>query len=263
MTLIIIFILGLIIGSFLNAIIYRLASGESFLWGRSHCRSCNKELQAYDLVPLFSFLYLGGKCRYCKDKISWQYPIIEFITAIIFVLLALSIQYEVFSIQYLFQLIFVCFLIVIAVFDLKHYLILDKVVFPAFILSVLANIFYDFSNHLSFFSIQSYTARGLFASLVIAGFFLIQYLISKGKWIGFGDVKLGLFLGSLAGWPQVILLMLLAYFSGAIVGLFLIALGKKNMGSKLPFGLFLSISAIIVILAGSPIMSWYLSLIGL
>jgi leader peptidase (prepilin peptidase)/N-methyltransferase len=249
--LVLVFILGLIVGSFLNAVIFRLYSGESFLSGRSHCVNCGHTLAAYDLVPLFSFLFLGGKCRYCGKKISIQYPLVEFITGIVFVLVLLHYGLRITDYGFWFQIIMACFLIVIAIFDFKHYLILDKVIFPALGLVVVYNIW------------QSNFWMGLLSGFGVAGFFLLQYLISKGKWIGFGDVKFGLLLGNLSLWPQSLLVLFLAYMIGAMVGIVLIATGKKDLGSKLPFGVFLSLSAIIVMLAGERIMSWYLNLIGL
>lgn len=269
MILIIIFLYGLIIGSFLNAVIFRLASGESFLFrrspagrnpdrvspsgfARSHCRNCNKELQAKDLIPLFSFFYLRGRCRYCDSKISWQYPIVELATGIIFVLFALKFHMD-FGWALAYFLIIACFQIVIAVYDFNHYLILDKVLLPALALVLIYNLYLGWH----FFWV------GVLSGAGVAGFFLLQYFISRGKWIGLGDAKLGFFLGALAGWPQSVLLLMLAYFAGAVVGIVLVLAGRKRLSSKLPFGVFLSMSAIIIMLAGDPIMAWYLRLIGI
>lgn len=250
MGIIIVFIFGLILGSFLNAVIFRLHSGESVLSGRSHCVHCGKTLQAWDLIPVFSFLFLRGRCRYCREKISWQYPIIELVTAITFVLLAASHGLWIMDYGLWFQLVMAAFLIVIAVFDFKYYLILDKVVLPATVLAVAYNIWHG----------QLFV--GLLSGLGLAGFFWLQYLVSKGRWIGLGDVKLGFFLGNLFGWPQSLVMLLLAYFGGAAVGLVLMALGKKKFSSQLAFGTFLSASAIITMLYGAGIANWYLKLIG-
>ena len=263
MTLVFIFIFGLIIGSFLNAVIFRLKSGESFLFTRSHCPFCKHELAAKDLVPLFSFLMLKGRCRYCGKRISWQYPIVELATALSFVLLALNLQFTIYNLQFFVTLVFICFLIVIAVFDYKHYLILDKVVFPALALAIIWNIYLDLSTHYPLPTTHSHFVSGLLGALVVAGFFAAQYYLSGGRWIGFGDVKLGLFLGSLFGFKFGLVMLVIAYFMGAVVGLSLIALNRKTLGSKLPFGVFLSISAIIMVLYGDRITNWYFHLIGL
>jgi leader peptidase (prepilin peptidase)/N-methyltransferase len=243
------FILGLVVGSFLNALIFRLRSGESILLGRSHCVHCKHELGAKDLIPLFSFIFLQGKCRYCGKEISWQYPLVELITGIVFVLFTFNIHNVTFNL--IFNLIFACFLIVIAVFDFKHYLILDKVLLPVLVLVIIRNIF--FKDFLS----------GLEGMLIVAGFFYLQYFFSKGRWIGFGDVKFGLFLGNLFGLKLSLFFLFLSYILGGIAGIILLASKKKKLSSKLPFGVFLSISAIIMMLIGDKLADWYLRIIGL
>ena len=244
-----IFILGLLVGSFLNVVIFRLHSHEAFLFGRSHCNTCKRELGVWDLIPLFSYLFLRGKCRYCQAHISWQYPMVELLTAFVFVLL--GAKFGVVNLEFLIGVIFACVMIVIAVYDFKHYLILDVVIFPALALSVFINL------------ISGSFVDGILGSILVSGFFLIQYLISKGSWIGFGDVKLGLLLGSLFGWKMSIILLLVSYMTGALVGTFLLILNKKKMSSKLPFGTFLGLSAIIILIYGDQILSWYRNLIGL
>lgn len=243
-------ILGLIVGSFLNALIHRLATGESIAHGRSKCPSCGHELAPVDLVPVLSFIYLAGKCRYCGKKISWQYPIVELVTAVSFFLVAMNYGSQIGDYRLWFQLVFVCFFIVIAVFDLKHYLILDKVLLPAGILALI------------FAVINGELINGLLGVLIISGFFAAQFYISKGHWIGFGDVKFGIVLGLLFGMSKGLILLFLSYCAGAAVGLILIAMGRKHLSSRLPFGTFLSFCGIIILLYGDMILQWYLNLIG-
>lgn len=250
MVLFLIFIFGLIVGSFLNAVIFRLYKEESFLFGRSHCNYCKHELNAWDLIPVLSFIILGGRCRYCHKKISWQYPLIELTTALLFVLLVYNYGLRITDYGLWAQLVFVCFLIVIAVFDFKHYLILDKVVYPAFVLALIWSI------------VNGNIVNSLYGALLVAGFFGLQYYISDGRWIGFGDVKLGLFLGTLFGLKYSLIMLFIAYFLGAIVGLALVLTNRKKFSSKLPFGVFLSISGIIMLLYGNQITDWYFRLIG-
>jgi prepilin signal peptidase PulO-like enzyme (type II secretory pathway) len=240
---------GLIVGSFLNAVIYRLHTGQSFWFDRSICPHCKHPLAAIDLIPLVSFIWLSGRCRYCGKKISWQYPLVELITGVVFVLL--TTHYSLQTTDFWFYMVMASVFIVVAVYDYKHYLILDKVVFPALILVLIWNIF------------NNQFVSGLVGALIVSGFFALQFFISKGKWIGFGDVKLGLLLGSLFGIKLSIVTLLLAYFSGAVVGIGLIILGRKKFSSALPFGVFLSASAIIVMIYGDQISSWYFNLIGL
>ena len=250
MTVVIFFILGLIIGSFLNAVIFRLPDGKSFLTGRSECRNCHHELSSADLVPIFSFIFLRGQCRYCRQRISWQYPLVELATGIVFGLLAYQSGSSLGEPGLWASAVFAAFLIVVGIYDFKHFLILDRVVLPA---AVLALIWAGF---------EGYLLASLYGALLVAGFFAAQYYISRGRWIGFGDVKLGIFLGLLLGWQLSLLMLVLAYFLGAATGLGLVLLGRKTMSSKLPLGSFLAISAIMVMLYGDGVLAWYLKLIG-
>lgn len=255
------FILGAIVGSFLNVVVFRLHSGKSFIRGRSACRSCGRELRAGDLIPILSFAFLRGRCRYCKTRLSWQYPFVETVTGMVFALIAY--QWAGSLATGIFLALVSCFLIVVAVFDFKHFLILDKVVLPGAVLAFLGNLVLDLSVSCSPWSWQCRTLPGVAGAAVISGFFLMQYLLSKGSWIGFGDVKYGILLGLSVGFPGAILLLFTAYLAGAAVGIALIISGRKRLSSRLPFGTFLSFSAIITLLYGTPIMDWYSRLIGL
>lgn len=245
-----VFVIGAIIGSFLNAVIFRLHTGQHIISDRSKCVDCGHVLSALDLVPVFSFIFLTGRCRYCGKKISLQYPLVEITTAIVFVLLFLSHGSRITDHGFWFQAVASGFLIVIGVYDFKHFLILDKVVYPAIVLAAIAGI------------VNGHFLSGLIAALIIGGFFAAQYFISSGRWIGFGDVKLGIFLGMLLGVKLGLSMLMLAYLLGAAMGFILIAAGRKNLGSKLPFGSFLAISAIIIMIYGDKIANWYLRLIG-
>jgi leader peptidase (prepilin peptidase)/N-methyltransferase len=254
-----VFIFGLIIGSFLNAVIWRLYSGKSIADGRSVCVHCKHELSAVDLIPLVSFIMLRGRCRYCAGKISWQYPLVEILTGLVFALFYAAASGQV-SELLLFSLVCSCFLVVIAVFDLKHYLILDSVLIPAVVIAFL-QLFY-LSIVQKNFGFHSPVVSGILGAVIIASFFAAQYYISDGRWIGFGDVKLGIFLGLLFGFSQGLILLLVSYCLGAVIGLLLILFGGKNLTSKLPFGTILGFSAIIMMLYGTQILNWYLGIIG-
>jgi leader peptidase (prepilin peptidase)/N-methyltransferase len=255
-----IILFGLIIGSFLNALIYRLYSGQSISSGRSACPHCGHVLGAMDLIPVVSFIWLRGQCRYCHKKISWQYPIVELVTATVFLLIAGHFGFQVGEPAFWVNLFFAAVLIVIGVFDFKHYLILDKVLLPVGILALLWNLYQDLSGAGPSFS--GYLVLGVVSGLGLAVFFGLQYVLSRGKWIGLGDVKLGWVMGNMLNWPLSLCMLMLAYFSGAFTGVILIGLGRKQMSSKLPFGLFLAFSGIITMLWGDKIVAWYLGLIG-
>jgi len=242
-----IFIFGLAIGSFLNVVIFRLGTNESILVGRSHCPKCGAILKWYDLIPALSFLIQKGKCRYCEKKISFQYPIVEIITGFLFILILSKFGLDSLITYYL--LLISCFLIVIFVYDLKNYLILDKIVFPAIIIVLFYQIL--MGNFLNPF----------LSALLASGFFLSLVLISKGKWMGMGDVKFAILMGLILGWPNILLALFLSFFSGAIIGIVLILFNKKGFKSQIPFGPFLVGSTILIMLYGEYLNIWYYNLL--
>lgn len=245
-----VFIFGLIIGSFLNCLIWRLYKNES-LSGRSYCPRCRKQIAWYDNFPILSFVFLGGRCRYCKKQISWQYPLVELITAILFLLLFLKNQAVPLSGLLLARdLIFAAALVVIFVYDLRWQLIPMVVVWSVSVIVFIFNISLGFA----------WWPMLLFGSLG-ALFFLVQYLITKKKGVGEGDIWLGLLLGLFfpnAG--QLLLLMIVAYGIGALSGVILLAKRKKTWKSQVALGPFLAFGAIITLIWGEQIINWYLNL---
>src|SRR3989344_4493922 len=168
-------VLGLIVGSFLNAVIYRLNVRRSIAEAHSVCPHCKHKLAAVDLIPIVSFILLHGRCRYCKKSISIQYPLVELATATAFILVFTQLPTP--NSQLLFNLIFASFLIIIFVYDLKHYLILDKVVFPAAVLALIFQVW------------QGRLLAAIYGALFLAGFFALLYFFSRGRYIGAGDIK--------------------------------------------------------------------------
>jgi prepilin signal peptidase PulO-like enzyme (type II secretory pathway) len=248
------FLLGLTIGSFLNCFIYRLDKKESPLKGRSFCPHCKHKLEKEDLVPVLSFLLLGGKCRYCSRKISWQYPLLELFFGFLFVFLfnyKLSVLSFANIIDFVYLVVIFCFFAIIFVYDLKELLILDKIVYPA--------IAFVFLYNLS--DINVLLRSHLPSALGITFLFLAIFLISRGKWLGFGDVKLVFFLGLFLGFPQTLVAFFLSFFSGAIIGLILILSKKKKLKSEIPFAPFLIIGSFVAFFWGIQILDWYISLI--
>jgi len=246
-----IFLFGLTLGSFLNCLIYRFEVGENFLRGRSYCPHCKHILSWKDLIPVFSFIILKRKCRYCKKPISWQYPLIELTTAILFLL------FFIFHFSF-FIFIIACFLIIIFVYDLKHYIIPDKIIYPAIGTAFIYNILnsYPFVIHNSYSIVNS-----LEVAFIVSAFFLAIILISRGKWLGLGDVKLAFFMGLFLGFPNILFALFLAFSIGAIIGIGLIISGKKTLKSEVPFGPFLVTGTFLAMFWGERIINWYLSLI--
>lgn len=250
------FVLGLVVGSFLNSLIYRLEKKESIVKKRSYCPFCKKSLSWFELIPLMSFIFQKGKCRKCKKKISLQYPLVELVTGIIFVLIGIYFfDPTVLSIiNTCYLLVVICSLIIIFVYDLKHYIIPNEVIYSIIIVSFLY-IFY------SLFIIHNSSFYYNILSAVIAGlFFLIIVLFSRGKWMGMGDAKLALFMGLILGWPDILMALFIAFLIGAIVSIILIIFKKKKFQSEIPFGPFLSLATIITIFWGNILIDWYLGL---
>ncbi|MCG2690014.1 prepilin peptidase [Candidatus Parcubacteria bacterium] len=260
-----VFIFGLIVGSFLNCLIYRFEQNETktLLKGRSFCPHCKHQLSFWDLLPVLSFFFSKGKCRYCQKSISWQYPIVEIATGLLF-LLIFNFYFLIFNQFLIFNfyliklfLLFSIFsaLLVIFVYDLKHYIIPDKVLIP----------FLGFVLIFKLLSFESIRALLFDFSLVLAValFFFFIWLFSKGKAMGFGDVKLVFPLMLMLGWPLGAVGLFIAFLSGSLIGLVLMALGKKKLKSQVPFGPFLIAGAFVAFLWGNTLWQWYLHLIGL
>jgi len=251
-----IFLFGVCIGSFLNCVIYRLEQNKK-ITGRSFCPHCKHKLSWLDLFPVFSFLLLGGKCRYCKKKISVQYPLVEISTGVLFVVIFWSLGLNwligmgIFGFAKLaFLFYIVSALIVILVYDLKHYEIPDKVLFPAIGITIVFQAITNSSQILNY----------LLAIFIGAGFFFTIFLISKGKWMGFGDVKLAILMGLLLGYPNILSALFVAFFLGAIIGVILMLFKKKGLKSEIPFGPFLVLGTLLAHFFGNSLIQWYLNL---
>ncbi|MCL5775365.1 MAG: prepilin peptidase [Patescibacteria group bacterium] len=258
-----VFYFGCIIGSFLNVVILRLPKEEG-LNGRSYCFSCGHALSWVDLFPLFSYLCLFGKCRYCKKTFSPRYFLIELVTGLLFLAAFIFLKPDS-LLGYLALLkyaIALSALVVVFMVDLEHLLIFDNVLLAAGLPVLAINVLTDYMGRYSFLSLSGQTMGGLFAGGLFAGIFFLLWLVSKGAWIGFGDVKLMLVLGLVLGWPVTAAAWLLAYFLGTAFALPLLVLGKKHLSSRLPFGCFLSVAAALCLFYGQQLIAWYLRYVG-
>lgn len=280
LTLVGLVLLGLCLGSFVNAFVWRLHEQEtlksktkklqdlkekleklSILRGRSMCPHCRHQLVAKDLIPVVSWLGLKGKCRYCHKPISWQYPVVELGVALLFVLsyfcwpLALS-GYGLLA--FVLWLVFVVGFAILTVYDIRWFLLPDKVVWPLVGLAAV-----QVACHTLMYGGDTEVLwNAAFGILISSGFFYVLYMASKGRWIGGGDVKLGLIIGLLVGGPWPALLVL--YFAsvlGTIVSLPLLVNKKMKRSSLVPFGPFLLVATVVVQLFGAGIMTWFNGLI--
>ena len=264
------FAVGLVIGSFLNCLIYRTKVGKSFFKGRSYCPKCKHGLSWFDLIPVLSYLQLAGKCRYCREPISRQYPLVELAVGILFAASAAIMEPSIvffasFSLFNLFSLFYYWFIIsvlaVIFVYDFLYYIIPDEAVFLAILATAAfhaSRFFYEFflTSNANF----EIMINPLLASVFAFSFFLTVFLVSAGKWMGFGDVKYAALMGLVLGFPDIAVGLFLSFFLGAIIGLSMIALKRKEISSEIPFGPFLVSGTIAAMFFGKDIIFIYLGI---
>jgi len=231
-----IFLIGLVLGSFFNVIVFRFGTGKSVVKGRSKCLNCGSVIRWFDLVPILSYFILKGRCRKCKKKISPLYPVIEISTAVTLLLLFLNTP----VVSYLTALnAFIVLLLVLVVFlDILYFTIPDKIL----ILIAASAIMLRFNLNMTDFYWLLISALGLTA------FFAILFLVSKGRWIGLGDIKLIFLIGFLLGYPTGYLSIVAAVWLATIFSAILLIQKKATAKTEIPFGSFLSVSTIIFII---------------
>lgn len=258
-------IIGALIGSFLNVVIYRYNTGLSVATGRSQCFVCGKKLEWYELIPLLSFVLQKGRCRVCHTKISWQYPIVELSTAFLFFAVAYRqvSLYEIFSLYpngFLFSVllavyyfIIISLMVVIAVYDMRHKIIPNGLVY-SFILLALGKLF--LFTYLFAWPLGTLALLNLTAPLLLAFPFAFLWFVSRGMWIGFGDAKLALGIGALLGLAHGFSAVMIAFWIGAAYGIILILASKLfptrfpggvSPASEIPFAPFLILGTCIVL----------------
>jgi len=277
------FVFGLVIGSFLNVVALRYKDGGGLfanIYGRSHCMSCGKTLHWYELLPVISFIVLRGQCSKCKEKISFQYPIVELLSGLIFVLVPykiISIYQSLYS-PYLFIFIWILAfttLLLISVIDLRLQIIPDSLNIFLVLLGI-AMIFIHssmgdfgllkngmvggsfFGNYALMFFIGNSPIINALLGLAFGGLFLgLIYVLTRGNGIGFGDVKLAIAMGLLLGWPDIFLSLVIAFIVGAIFGVGLMLTKRKTMRDAVPFGPFIALGITIVFFLGYDILNVY------
>lgn len=297
---VLLFIIGLCLGSFLNVVIDRWPKNQSIIKKRSHCEYCKKPLQVLDLIPVLSFIFLKRRCRYCHHKLSWQYPLVELGTAFLMVLTFYLYRHfplawgqtsflldrvmpnELPFFSLIFNLILVPFFVAIFMIDLKYSLILDRVILPAIFLTAAFYIF-----QIAYYGLRGYYALlgnplgkyiigtdnkyfyslvlrfsqpfivSLITGIVVALFFVLLIIVSRGRGLGLGDIRLGFWLGLLLGYPRIVTGLFLSFLMGGIVALVLVILGKKKFGETVPLAPFLMIGTYISLFFGNQIITWY------
>jgi len=269
------FVFGAFVGSFLNVAGIRYSEKDGFRLaarGRSKCTHCKKLLKWYELVPVFSFLFLRARCRGCGKKISWQYPVVEIVTGLVFLLVPLRLGQGIPALVWV--LAFVTF-ILISIVDLRLKIIPDKLTIFLAVLGALLIVFYRTTGS---FGLVGGSVSGSFLGSYAVSFWLgganvllnygvaavfglvffgLIYFLSKGRAMGFGDVKLAGAIGLLLGWPDIVLALILSFVTGAIYGSFLILRGRKSMKDAIPFGPFIILGVTLVFFFGYYILNGY------
>ncbi|HET7827641.1 MAG TPA: prepilin peptidase [Candidatus Saccharimonadales bacterium] len=273
---VILFWLGLCVGSFVGALVWRLheqakpskshqKTNLSILNGRSVCENCRHALAWYDLVPLLSWLALKGKCRYCQKSISAQHPLLELLAGLVFAGSYLLWPQTVHANgQWLLLGTWLAAsvgLLALALYDLRWMLLPNRIIYPTLLAAVAGR-----AGYIIFFETRPARALALWAAslLVASGVFYLLFMVSNGQWIGFGDVRLGLITGTLLAKPQYSLLMIfLASLLGSLIAVPDLIRGKKSLASRLPYGPFLIASTWLVVLFGASLLNRYQAFMGL
>jgi leader peptidase (prepilin peptidase)/N-methyltransferase len=267
-------LLGLMVGSFLNVCIYRIPLGKSIVFPGSGCPKCGKSIRFYDNIPVLSYLLLRGKCRFCGERISIQYPLVELLTAAAFYVCGKAWNFE--SATYV-NTLFLAVIIILVFTDYHHQILPDALTLPGIIAGILLS---SFQAPLFYSDVLSVPAAsmiwpqnpqaalpwiGSIIGALIGGgplfaFAFLYEKVRKRQGLGMGDVKMMAMVGSFLGWPLAVLTIGAGSLLGSIVGIFLIVFRKMNMQTRLAFGVFLGIAAAFSLFYGLPILHWYRSI---
>lgn len=243
-TYIIVFILGLVFGSFFNVVGLRVPKKESIVWPGSHCSSCGQTLTALELIPVVSYIIQHGKCRYCQERVSLIYPIMELVTAGLFVLAYKNVG---FTSELLIALTLISLLVIIFVSDITYMLIPDKILLFFSVIFIIERLFIPLEPWWD-------SLLGAFVGFLLL---LIIAIVSKGG-MGGGDVKLFAVLGFVLGTKLVLLTFFLATLFGALIGVIGMLLGKLSRKKPIPFGPFIALGSLLVYFWGTEMMDWYI-----
>jgi leader peptidase (prepilin peptidase)/N-methyltransferase len=240
-------LIGLCIGSFLNVVIYRLPLGQSLVSPGSRCPKCGYELRWFDNVPVLGWLLLAGKCRQCRAPISAQYPIVELVTALLFVLVAWLTPVGPLLVS---RLILVAILVALFGIDLEHQILPNSITLPGILVGLMF-------SAIAPPGWKDAVLGTLLGAGVLYGIAAAYYAVRREEGLGMGDVKMLAMIGAFLGWKAVLVTLVLSSFSGAAIGLALIAAQRGGMKLALPFGTFLAVGALAAMLAGDPLITWY------
>jgi leader peptidase (prepilin peptidase) / N-methyltransferase len=238
---------GLCVGSFLNVVIYRLPRGQSLVSPPSRCRNCGYSLRWFDNIPVISWVLLRGRCRKCATRVSVQYPLVELITAALFVLV---VWFTPVGPVLASRLLLVCILIALFGIDLEHQILPNSITLPGIVIGLLLSV-------IAPPGIKDALLGAALGGGILYAIAAAYYLWRREEGMGMGDVKMLAMIGAFLGWKAVLVTLIFASFSGAFIGLGMMAVQRGGMKYALPFGTFLSLGAVAAMFVGEPLVTWY------
>src|ERR1700733_14144887 len=268
-----VFVLGLLIGSFLNVCIVRIPAGKSIVLPASACPKCGAPIKPYDNIPVLSFLFLGGKCRGCRTKISPMYPTVELLNGVLYLVCFLAFGMTLETLKWA---IFASLLLILVFTDLRERILPDVINFTGFAIALVLSLFlppsdgsaqwlatryFDFPPPMPVISLADAIFGAAFGSGVLWAISEGYFRLRKREGMGLGDVKMMLMAGAFLGLKRTVLTILLVSILGNIIGVAFIAIRRKGSDYELPFGTFLGAGALIVVFFGTPFVNWYMSLL--
>ncbi len=263
MLFVLVFVTGTVFGSFMSCWLHRIHDGKSVVTGRSACRGCGKNLSWYELIPIISFVLQRGKCRSCKSRISWQDIFIETTTGLLFMwsywlVSQMNMSAELTVSNLITLWVVMTTLVSVFVYDFRWQIIPDVIMVPSIAVVAVLQVLNGYLQGLQAIELVVNLAT---AAIVAGGFFLVQFIISDGRWIGGGDIRLGVFMGLALGWPDVVVALMIAYIVGALVSIGIVIARRKQMSSQIAFGTFLSVATVLTVFFGNEIVAWYIDLL--
>lgn len=245
-------VVGLIIGSYLNVVVYRLPLGLSTVYPRSRCPGCGSPIQARDNVPVLSFLLLRGRCRHCGTTISWRYPLVEATSGLLFTACLLRFGLAP---QTLVAITFSCLMLVLALIDYDHMLLPDRITLPGIAVGLATQLAAPLVG------LVPAIAGALLGAGILLAVWGLWWVVRREEGMGLGDVKMLALVGAFLGWQGVLVTLFFGALSGSVVGLALMGRGGVDLRSKLPFGVFLAAGGVVALFFGDALVGWYAGLL--
>jgi leader peptidase (prepilin peptidase) / N-methyltransferase len=245
-------VFGLVIGSYLNVVVYRLPLGLSTVYPRSRCTGCGTLIRARDNVPVLSFLLLRGRCRTCGTSISWRYPLVEAATGALFA--ACLLRFGL-TLEALAAIVFSCLMLVLALIDYDHMILPDRITLPGIAVGIATQLAAPLAG------LVPAVLGALLGAGILLAVWALWLVVRREEGMGLGDVKMLALVGAFLGWTGVLVTLFFGALAGSVVGLALMRWGSLDMRSKLPFGVFLALGGVVALFFGEALAAWYMGLL--